>query len=324
MKKRKIFLILSLIILIILGIYFLLGRPWAKKTAQKYLVLGIGYLEEGQLQKALLKLRKAEVLDSKNPLLHLKLGEIYLQGNQPDQAEEEFRQATRLDPKFAEGYLLLGKVYLQEKDYNRAEENFKIALSYKEDDKIYLKLGEVYLKKLDLQKATESLQKAFKLNPQNYEASSLLALVLLCQNSKEASFVLSSFDFTNDENLQKQIDLTKSYGEKILKTKNEIYRQALLSELFLKIGFFDLALEYSQRAIKDYPGYRDGWLLSGKAYFYLKNHNQALASFKKAQEQDPIFGETYFWLGKTYEELGLPELAKINFKKAGSFGFRYP
>lgn len=319
MKKRKIFLIIFFFIaLIILGIltYFLFIRSWVLSSAQRYLVVGESYLEKNQLSEALKSFKKAEALDSNNSQIHLRLGEIYLQANQFDKAEEEFRQTTRLDPKLVEGYLLGGGIYLKEKDYNQAEENFKIALNYKEDDKIYRYLGEVYLKKLDLIKASENLKRASEINSQNYEASYLLALVLLCQNSKEASRVLSSIGFSFDQNLQKQINLAKNYGEKILKTQNEIYKKALLSELFLKIGFFDLSLEYSQRVLRLNPQYRDGWLLSGKAHFYLGNYQEALVNFKKALPLDPVFGKTYFWLGKTYQKLDLSQLAENNFKKA--------
>lgn len=99
----------------------------ARNRAQVQTQLGIGYLREGQAQKALNRLRTATRTDPTYAPAHNALGSLYEQLRQPEQAGQHFKRATELDPTFAAARNNYGGWLCRAKRYDEAEHEFRRA-----------------------------------------------------------------------------------------------------------------------------------------------------------------------------------------------------
>lgn len=331
-KHILIFVICLLLTATLIGGYFGITKliKWFNNLAYNYEIQANSFYSEKNYQEAILNYQKTLAIQPKNDNVRFKLANTYFLNQNYKNAEEEYKKVQSSNPSFFEPYLNLGILYLEEKKYNQAEEILKKALNINQSDLIYSKLAQTYLFKKDYTKAQENFKKAEELNPQNQEASYFLGITLIALNDAESTnqlvkaSLIESWQpplfFIPKEELQNNIKIAKEKAQKIFQTKNEAYKNTLTSLLFIKIGFYDFALEYSQKALEKDEDYRDGWINQGLSYYFLENYNQALESFKKAQELDPVYGLTYFWLGKTYQKLNMEDLSSENLKKAEEFG----
>ena len=71
------------------------------KASQIYAELGLGYLQEGEVERAISKLERALELNKKNAPAHHYLAEAYKQLNDPELAEQHFKKAVALAPNDA-------------------------------------------------------------------------------------------------------------------------------------------------------------------------------------------------------------------------------
>lgn len=67
-------------------------------VARANINLGIEYLKRGEYENALVKLKKAEKADPRNPSVYNALGLLYQQVGQPEKAEEYFKKSLSLEP----------------------------------------------------------------------------------------------------------------------------------------------------------------------------------------------------------------------------------
>lgn len=68
------------------------------KASQIYAELGLGYLQEGEVERAISKLERALELNKKNAAAHHYLAEAYKQLNDPELAERHYKKAVALAP----------------------------------------------------------------------------------------------------------------------------------------------------------------------------------------------------------------------------------
>ena len=122
-------------------------------------------------EKAIPELEKAIALDPRLPMVHFLLGEIYLFKSNPQAALEEFKKELEINPSVWLVYWRLGDTYARLEKYAEAERVLKQAIWLNETfTGLYVLLGQIGLKKGDLELAVGFLERALKMDPNNYYA----------------------------------------------------------------------------------------------------------------------------------------------------------
>ena len=75
------------------------GEKEEAEAVRIYSDLGLGYLRQGNLDQALVKLQRALEIDSKYPAANHYIAEVYKQLGEIEQAEKYYDRAAELDPK---------------------------------------------------------------------------------------------------------------------------------------------------------------------------------------------------------------------------------
>ncbi|MEE8403594.1 MAG: tetratricopeptide repeat protein [Candidatus Hydrothermarchaeaceae archaeon] len=139
-----------------------------KKSSDAYYGLGVQYLSEGDYQRALLELRKAETFQMKDPRIHNTMGLVYYFTERYEEAEKEYRKAISQDKNYSEAYVNLGTLYARQDKYTEAIEQYKKALKnpfYATPTKALHNIGLSYQKMGNTKKAVSALQKAIQQDP---------------------------------------------------------------------------------------------------------------------------------------------------------------
>ncbi len=127
-------------------------------------------------EKAIPELEKAVSLDPRLPMVHFLLGEIYLYKTNPQRALDEFKKELDINPTVWLVYWRLGDAYARLEKYDEAEQALKQSIWLNETfTGSYVLLGQIELKKNDWDLAAGFLERALKLDPQNYLAHYSLA-----------------------------------------------------------------------------------------------------------------------------------------------------
>jgi tetratricopeptide (TPR) repeat protein len=117
------------------------------------------------------EIEKALALDPRLPMAHFLLGEIWLYKMDAQRALPEFQKELEINPTVWLVYWRLGDTYMRLKQFDQAEKALKQALWLNESfTGSYLMLGEIELQKGDPELARGFLERAVKLDPQNYYA----------------------------------------------------------------------------------------------------------------------------------------------------------
>ncbi|MFN3504862.1 MAG: M48 family metalloprotease [Caldimicrobium sp.] len=93
-----------------------------------------------------------------------------------------------------------------------------------------------------------------------------------------------------------------------------------LSRIYLRENNPSLAKEQAFRALKYNPELYSAHYLCGLSEFNLQNWERAIAYFEKTKKLIPFEGATYYYAGRSYEQVGNFPAAKENYKKALELG----
>ncbi len=144
-------------------------------SAQAYLLAARMLLRREYLPVAQQFAAKALELDPQLPLAHALLGEIALAGEHLDEAIAEFEKERLRNPLDGSIYDRLGDAYTRAGDYTKAQQSLQRALLLEPNATgPYILLGKVLLKRQDPVTATMYLERAEKMDPDNYITHSLL------------------------------------------------------------------------------------------------------------------------------------------------------
>jgi tetratricopeptide (TPR) repeat protein len=173
----------------LLGTCYIMTQRWddARKTfaqmfsvspdsGMAYLVFGKILIRERMEERAIPQIEKALQSDPRLPMAHFLLGEIDLFKKDPQAAVREFQKELAINPTVWLVYWRLGDAYVRLENYDEAEKVLKEAIWLNEwSSGAYILLGEIALKRGDSGIATGFLERALKLDPQNYWVHYFLA-----------------------------------------------------------------------------------------------------------------------------------------------------
>jgi tetratricopeptide (TPR) repeat protein len=145
------------------------------ESAAAYLFTARMLLRQGDDSAAEQLANKAAELDSRLPLVHFLLGEIYLYRSNLPSAVHEFESEIKWNPAHAASYDRLADAYLRMARLDEAEKLLKRSLlldSYSTGP--YILLGKVQLKRKDYRQARMYLERAVKMDPNNFISHHLL------------------------------------------------------------------------------------------------------------------------------------------------------
>jgi predicted Zn-dependent protease len=149
---------------------------FAPDSAAAYLLAARMLLRREYVPVAKEFANKALELDPQLPLAHALLGEIALAGEHLDEAIAEFEKERVRNPLEGSIYDRLGDAYTRANDYTRAQQALQQALLLEPNTTgPYILLGKVLLKRQDAVNAAMYLERAEKMDPNNFMTHNLLA-----------------------------------------------------------------------------------------------------------------------------------------------------
>jgi tetratricopeptide (TPR) repeat protein len=173
----------------LLGICYIMTQRWddARKTfaqmfsvppdsSMAYLMFGKILIRQRMEQRAIPEIEKALEMDSRLPMAHFLLGELALYKKDPQGAVNEFQKELAVNPTVWLVYWRLGDAYVRMENYDEAEKVLKQAIWLNEwSSGAYILLGQIALKKDESGIAVGFLERALKLDPNNYWVHYFLA-----------------------------------------------------------------------------------------------------------------------------------------------------
>lgn len=147
----------------------------SSESAAAYLFTARMLLRQGDDPAAEQFAEKAVELDSRLPLVHFLLGEIYLYRSNLPSAVHEFESEIKWNPGHAASYDRLADAYLRMARLDEAEKLLKRSLLLDSNSTgPYILLGKLQLKKKDYRQAKMYLERAVKMDPNNFISHHLM------------------------------------------------------------------------------------------------------------------------------------------------------
>lgn len=146
------------------------------KDHEAHAVLGIAYLEQGNMVEAEKAIGRAFDLERKNGLVRMSRGKLFGKKGEIKDALEEFALAIKYDKNDLDSYLALSRFYLSVDSLKAAEINlYRAQTANPNDPRPYIGLAELYEKQRVFDLAIKQLEDAIKLNAQDVTARAKLA-----------------------------------------------------------------------------------------------------------------------------------------------------
>ncbi|MET0125461.1 type IV pilus biogenesis/stability protein PilW [Pseudomonas caspiana] len=142
------------------------GRDAAR---QAYVQLGIGYLQQGQSERAKVPLKKALELDSSDADANAALALVFQVEMEPELADQHFRKALSSSPRDARILNNYGSFLYEQKRYKEAYERFEQAAAdnlYPERSRVFENLGMTAVMLGNREVAAEHFTKALRMDRQ--------------------------------------------------------------------------------------------------------------------------------------------------------------
>ena len=150
-----------------------------------------GYLHarRGEPQKAVPLLRRAQSLDSNDPMPYLAFGILLDAQNSARFAVTQFQVVTQLDPNNVEAWFRLGRAYNEDYKAHQAIDPLKNAVRLAPNDAAsHAELGTSYSLRSEFQLAAEEFKRAVALKPDNIYYQAALANVTAYSARTESQY----------------------------------------------------------------------------------------------------------------------------------------
>jgi type IV pilus assembly protein PilF len=135
--------------------------------------LGIGYIRNGEYERAKEKLTRALEIDSDSAEAHNAFGLLFQVQGEYVIAEESYKRAIRLDKEFTQARNNYGAFLFEQQRYKAAIKQLEKASEdtlYRLRSQVFENLGRCYLKTGNLVRAEKALVRAVNLNPRQPRA----------------------------------------------------------------------------------------------------------------------------------------------------------
>jgi len=147
-------------------------RQGRDEARQAYVQLGLGYLQEGNTERAKVPLKRAIELDSSDADANAALAMVFQAEMDPELAEQHYKKAlsSRSDARILNNY---GSFLYEQKRYAEAYAMFEKAVAdnlYPERSRVYENLGMTAVALGDRELARQNLERALRLNRQQPRA----------------------------------------------------------------------------------------------------------------------------------------------------------
>ena len=245
-------------------------------------------------------------IEPKNIDNHLLLGHLYFLSKELPNAEKELKAALALDPGSEEAVARLAFLYNEQGDNKHAAEILNAVPEARRTSKVYAMLGYTYEQQKDYKSAIGSYQHALILDKDNLDALRGLAQNLASDNQTAAA--LEQYRMLQEADPQ------------------DAQASLRVSELYRRMGKFDLALENLKKAEALQQdslevAYNEANILEAQG-----KYDEAAAALQKliARSNAPsdrhnlaLFQDR---LGNVYRQAGKPQLAQETFRRIVDMG----
>lgn len=139
------------------------------KALQNRLQLALGYMSQGDRERARQHLEKAMEINSRSPEVHDVWALLYQQEMELKEAEVHYKLALNYDPGFTRSRNNYGMFLLRQERYEEAYQQFVTGsqdLAYPRRGEIFYKAGLTAIQLKKFSEAEQALQKALVLEPQ--------------------------------------------------------------------------------------------------------------------------------------------------------------
>lgn len=158
-----------------------------------YIQLGIGYLREGETERAKAPLSEALKLDPRSPAAHTALALVFQQEGENPSAEKHFRAALEAEPDSARILNNYGAFLLAQERPAEALQQFEKAARdtlYRERSRVFENLGLTHQRMGNMEQAQASFERALRLNSRQP-----LALLELAKIEFEAQNYVPAWEY---------------------------------------------------------------------------------------------------------------------------------
>lgn len=164
-------LISVVILLLVSGCITEIKGPHLKadraKSLQSYIDLGLGYIRNGEYQRAKNNLNKALAINSRSALAHDAFGLLFQFEGELALAERHFKRAVSIQPDFSRARNNYGAFLFEQKRYDEAIKQLEKAAKdpfYPARPQAFENLGVCYLHLGEVAQAEEAFDRAVSLN----------------------------------------------------------------------------------------------------------------------------------------------------------------
>jgi tetratricopeptide (TPR) repeat protein len=235
-------------------------------------------------------------------------------------AANNYAAAIELNQNNKDIWLELIESYIALRDYNAAEQSLQAARKVfgNEPDLILLQ-GQIYLRQSQFDAAANEFALLENDRPEKFYYLGLLAAYKGEYESAQERLNIAT-NSTKVGNLAQVVlgSFTEfaSYPE-----AQEPQLRLILASNFNKTRNHELAIQVAKEVRKNYPQYRDAWLILGHSYLYLERPGFAKEALSQAMEIDPTHPQVAYFLAIAESELGNIESAITIIEKALINGF---
>ncbi len=266
--------------------------------------LGVAYVDNGLIDKALEQYQTVLKMQPDNPEAHLNLGEVFFRKGLVDEAIEEYQKAlnsaqqvralhktdTLIERTNSDIYYNLGTAFQKKGLTDKAIEQYQTALKIRPDfAEAYVNLGIIYGELGSMDKAMEHFRAAVQLDPDFAKAHYNLGTALHKKGLVEAAV----------EQYRIALKLYPKYAE----------AHSNLGSAYRDLGWTDKAIEHFQTAIRLKPDFANAHANLGAVFFEKGLIDKAIEEDQAALKLQPDLVETRKELGNAFYKKGLMDRA---------------
>ena len=268
------------------------------KNAELYKERAIALMEVNNVSDAISDLEAAIMLDTTNTEYLNLISDYWLIAGNSKPTKDFLDKSLALEPKNTETLIRLAKLHLFVGEITKSFEYSNNAIKINPNLYMpYFVKSMCYMDMKDTSKAIRELQKSVSMNPDFYDGYQLLGVLSSETNDSLAISYFKNAQTINTESIEAHYGLGYYYQE------HNRFDEAI-SEYNYIIDNIDSTYSSSY--------YNIGYI----NLVYLEDYKNALHYFELSRKYEPNNADTYYNIGRSYENLGDKVKAKENFEKA--------